>query len=400
LINEKNDESEEITGEDELEVTTRDDKEDIDSLLDEDIEDEEDIGEEEKIQKEDDFDSEDKEEREEKRPFVSAFWDIMKDVIIAFIIVLIIISSIYIYTGNWPPVVVVESDSMQHSDDESFLGVIDTGDLVLVKSIDSEDDVISYIKGKRIGHETYNEYGDVLIYRKNGFKDSTPVIHRALIWVEYNQTGNSFDIPELQHHKVGLDGDWYTLGSPSDDRWYNLRGTLVLRKIGYDEVDVNINLNNIILIYNNPQIEPHSGFITLGDHNGANYDQNMLQDEHGGKVRPVTPEWVVGKARGELPWFGLIKLYFQDNSITDRAPANSWTMLWITLILIFAIPISIDITLILLERRKEKMGIKDEGEESKEELEEEEPPPPEDIEEEEPPPPDDFDEDELPPPDD
>jgi signal peptidase len=288
---------------------------------------------------------------------------------------------------------------MQHSDDESALGVIDTGDLVLVKSIDSEDDVISYMKGKRVGHETYSEYGDVIVYRKNGFKDSTPVIHRALIWVEYNQTGNSFDIPELEHHKVGTDGDWYILGRPSDDRWYNLRGTLVLRKIGYDEEDVQINLNDIILNYNNPDIEPHSGFITLGDHNHANYDQNMLRDEHGGTVRPITPEWIVGKARGELPWFGLIKLYFQDNSITEKAPANSFTMLWISLILIFAIPISIDITLILFERRKEKMGIKDEEEKSKEELEEEEPPPPEDIEEE-PPPPEDFNEDELPPPED
>jgi hypothetical protein len=146
LTNKKNHESEEISGEDELEVTTSDDKEDINSLLDEDMKDEEDIGEEDKIPKEDDFDSEEEDDKEEKRPFVSAFWDIMKDVIIAFIIVLIIIGSIYIYTGNWPPVVVVESDSMQHSDDESFLGVIDTGDLVLVKSIDSEDDVVSYMK--------------------------------------------------------------------------------------------------------------------------------------------------------------------------------------------------------------------------------------------------------------
>jgi signal peptidase len=239
--------------------------------------------------------------------------------------------------------------------------------------------------------------------------------------VEFNKTtGNSFDIPELQHHKVGLEGDWYMVGSPTDDRWYNLRGTLVLRKIGYDEMDVSINLNNIILNYNNnPEIEPHSGFITLGDHNGANHDQNMLRDGHGGVVRPITPDWVVGKARGELPWFGLIKLYFQDNTITERAPANSWTMLWITLILIFAIPISIDIILIILERRKEKMGVKDEEEESKEEVEDKEPLPPEDIEEEkpppedieeeksplggieeEPPPPDDFDEDELPPPED
>lgn len=366
-------------------------------------EDDEDFGDKDDMDKEggegvEDFDSE--EEEKEKRPFVSAFWDIMKDVLIAFIIVLIIISSIYIYTGNWPPVVVVESDSMQHSDDESFLGVIDTGDLVLVKSIESENDVVSYMKGKRTGHETYNEYGDVLIYRKNGYKDSTPVIHRALIWLEYNESGMSFDIPELKYHDVGPEGDWYIVGSPNDNRWYNLRGTLVLRKIGYDEMDVSINLNNILANYNNPTIEPHSGFITLGDHNGANYDQNMLRDEHGGVVRPVIPDWIIGKARGELPWFGLIKLYFQDKTITERAPSNSFTMLWISLFLIFAIPISIDITLILIERRREKRGIKNEEEESQKKEDEEEEkkiPSQEDIEEEEPPPPEDFDEDKLPP---
>ncbi|UCE73140.1 MAG: S26 family signal peptidase [Methanomassiliicoccales archaeon] len=357
---------------------------------------------------------EEEKEEEDKKPFRSALWDVIKDVAIAFIIVLIIIGSIYIYTGNWPPVVVVESDSMQHSDDESFLGVIDTGDLVLVKSIESEDDVVSYMKGKRIGHETYSEYGDVLIYRKNGYTDITPVIHRALIWVEYNETGGSFDIPELQYHDAPE--EWYVVSG--ENRWYDLSGTIVLRNIGYEPRDVSINLRNIL---NNfpPDTGPHSGFITLGDHNRGNYDQNMLPDGHGGRVRPVTPEWTVGKARGELPWFGLIKLYFQDNSITERAPSNSWNLLIICLVLIFAIPISLDIVLILLERRrakregeeeeKEEEGDEEEeeedeeeGEDEKEAEEKEEPPPPDGELEEEPPPPDDEleSEDDLPPPDD
>ena len=345
-------------------------------------------------------------EEEEERPFLSALWDIIKDVIIAFIIVIIIIGGIYLYTGNWPPVVVVESDSMQHSDTESYFSVIDTGDLVLVKKIESRNDVVTYMEGKRTGHETYSEYGDVLIYRKNGYTDTTPVIHRALVWLEYNETSQSFDIPELKN--LDYPKDWYVVGS-GQPRWYNLTGTVVLTKVGYDEEDVTLNLGSILSMFSIQGVDPHSGFVTLGDHNHGNYDQNMLPDGHGGRVRPIKPEWIVGKGRGELPWFGLIKLYFQDPEIADRAPSNSWTMLWITLILIIAVPICIDIFLILYERKKEK-AISEKEEEEEEfkkevtedlgkELEEEEPPPPEDLEEEEPPPPEDWEE-EPPPPDD
>lgn len=310
---------------------------------------------------------EEEEDEEEKGPWKSAALDLIKDIVIAFIIVIIIIGSIYLYTGNWPPVVVVESNSMQHSNDESYLGVIDTGDLVLVKSIDSEDDIVPYMKGKRIGHETYSEYGDVLIFRKNGYPSSsvTPVIHRAILWLEYNETSHSFDIPELKHHKanVSADGEWYVVGG--EQRWYNLSGTIVLRDIGHDHLPVSINLGTILSLYESQGVEPHSGFITLGDNNGGGYDQGNMDDGHGARVRPVKPEWIVGKGRGEIPWFGLIKLYFQDPDIREDAPSNSWTMLFVTLVLIIAVPICIDIFLILYERRKAKM------EEDKEEEEEE-----------------------------
>jgi signal peptidase len=367
--------------------------------------------EEEEIEKEleEEEDIEEEGEGKERSPWRSAAWDLMKDVLIAFLIVIIIIGSIYLYTGNWPPVVVVESNSMQHSNDESFFSVIDTGDLVLVKKTDGRNDVVTYMEGKRIGHETYSENGDVLIFRKNGYTDTTPVIHRAIIWVEYNETSNSFDIPELKHHNpgVGEDGVWYVVGG--EQRWYNLSGTIVLKDIGHDHLPVSINLGTILSIYGSQGVEPHSGFITLGDNNRGSYDQGNMDDGHGHRVRPVKPEWIVGKGRGELPWFGLIKLYFQDPAIREDAPSNSWTMLFVTLVLIIAVPICIDIFLILYERRKAKMEEKKEEEEeefgggegeegeSEEELEgeeleaeeEEEPPPPEDWEEEEPPPPDD-----------
>ncbi len=331
---------------------------------------------------EEEVDEKDLEEEEEgKKPFKSAVLDIVKDIVIAFIIVMIIIGGIYIYTGNWPPVVVVESPSMVHNTEESYLGVIDTGDLVLVKKIEGRNDVIPYMEGKRIGHETYSEYGDVLIYRKNGYDDITPVIHRAIVWLEFNETANnSFDIPELKYHKDP--DEWYVVNHEGEERWYNLTGTVVLKNIGYDHENVAFNLTIIYNNFGNRGVEPHGGFITLGDNNRGGYDQAMLRDQHnrtgmylgpgnqGMTVDPVKPQWVIGKARGELPWFGLIKLWFDDNDI--KAPSNSWTMLFVSIVLIFAVPICIDITLVLLERRKARKEEEAEGEEEKGEGKEEE----------------------------
>lgn len=332
---------------------------------------------------------EEKEGGQYKRKKFFSSWQgyLIKYAIIWFAILIIFIGSIFIYTGNWPSMVVVESNSMQHSDDEAFLGVMDTGDMVLVKSIEDEDDVVSYMKGKRIGHETYGEYGDVVIYRKNGYTDTTPVIHRAIIWLEYNETSNSFDIPELKNHDAGEDEGWYVVGG--ENRWYDLTGTVVLREIGYDHEDVSIDIGRILYSFAPQGVEPHSGFITLGDHNRGAYDQGgALSDGHGGRVRPVLPEWIEGKARGELPGLGLTKLQGQDPDIMEWAPSNSWTMFLISALFIFAIffgiPIFIFIMEIWLKKRRAKKEL-DEGEEEKEETdreleveEDEEPPPPDD----------------------
>lgn len=317
-----------------------------------------------------------KKKDKEDRPLLN----LLIDVGIAFLIVVMIMVSIYLYTQNWPPVVVVESNSMQHSDDVSIINVIDTGDLVFVKKTYGKNDIVSYMEGKRIGHEQYSGYGDVIVYRKNGYDDITPVIHRAIIWLEWNiTTNNSFNIPELKHHRLGV--DWNVTSGPR--RWYDLRGTVQLMNIGHEHVTLSINLGAIITSYAARGLEyNHSGFVTLGDHNGASYDQTNLRDQHdaqgnylgpgnsGLPVEPIKPDWVIGKARGELPWFGAIKLYIEDEDSNDGkgadgVPENSWTMLYMSLILIFAIPIGIDVFLIIWERKKAKREKPEDTEEEK-----------------------------------
>src|SRR5437879_13594378 len=59
------------------------------------------------------------------------FWKgLGRDLLVAAIIVVVFLAAIYAYASVWPPLVVVESAAMPHSSQESFIGVIDTGDMV------------------------------------------------------------------------------------------------------------------------------------------------------------------------------------------------------------------------------------------------------------------------------
>ena len=62
----------------------------------------------------------------------------------------------------------------------------------------------------------------------------------------------------------------------------------------------------------------------------------------------VKPEWIIGKARGEIPWFGLIKLVFFGDNIQGEpgwvkigkaaAPKDEWICLGISLFILIGIP--------------------------------------------------------------
>ena len=57
----------------------------------------------------------------------------LREVAISIGMVVAILSGLWAYTGSWPPLVVVESNSMIHSE-QGEVGSIDAGDLVLVNS--------------------------------------------------------------------------------------------------------------------------------------------------------------------------------------------------------------------------------------------------------------------------
>ena len=265
----------------------------------------------------------------------------LRDAAVAFALVASILLIMYAYTGLWPPLVVVESNSMMHSDDNtSYIGVIDTGDMVLVKDIDSEEDVITYLHGYVSGHRTYGDYGDVIVYKKMGLDDNTPIIHRAVLHLEINAPGyDSYRCEELRD----LPEDKWSL--TAGDTWDDITGVISIYHYGYNDDTVTVNVGSILSAFARGHDTPTSGFITRGDHN------RWVDQTYGESFSPVDPDWVIGKARGEIPWFGLLKLWFTD-SLKSEAPDNSVTNLWIAIAIIIIVPITIDVVLTYRIRKR------------------------------------------------
>ena len=243
--------------------------------------------------------------------------DTAKDVGIAIGSVVIVFLLTFAYSGNWPPMVVIESGSMEHDNNPLYeepgythIGTIDTGDLVIVKKVEKED-IVTYLQGKKTGYKKYGDYGDVIVYYKNGIREKdglpvTPVIHRAMAWVEVvDKENKEYYIPEI------------------DQTFYN---KIELAEIGLGGGAHIKDLEN-------------SGYITKGDSNGNPHpDQLTHYDINGNVVQPVDPDWVIGMARGELPWFGLIKLKVTQPENYDRAPPECRSMLWFSVVLILLGP--------------------------------------------------------------
>jgi signal peptidase len=294
---------------------------------------------------------------------------LLRDVAIAFLIVGIIMGSIVAYSQVWPPMVVIESESMQHSDTESSIGTIDTGDLVLVKKSPNKADVVTYVEGRARNYMTYSDYGDVIVFRKWGAPPPvTPIIHRAMIFLEWNGTSNAsgFDAPSLEGLELNVDWGGVNSNGTAVTSPYNLTGFIWIDDVGYTSKNMTISLQTFIFaIRSSP--EKFDVYLTAGDHNLGT---------HSSQPDPwyVKQEWIIGVARGELPWFGLIKLTLNpepgaccDGWGDPSAPANSWSSLMISLILIVTIPFILDFAIgFIMKRRKKKKSEEEEKEEDDE----------------------------------
>lgn len=254
--------------------------------------------------------------------------EFLREALLAIGLVLLILGSLWIATGQFPPMVVVESGSMMHDTDDGSLGAIDPGDLVLVMN-PNRADIVTYVEAmeednQNFGYTSHGMEGDVIIYSKNGGSD-TPVIHRAILKVVSNNTQEGEET-------------WDVLGTS-------------LRNVHSVNLTINYPCTYHGGIYNLEIIDwipNHSGFITTGDNpnsNGCKIDQlaatgqdgrNGLKDEAGNPVTAVKDEWIIGVASSEIPWIGAIKLFTSNTHhfVTEE----TWTNLSFTILFVICSP--------------------------------------------------------------
>ena len=196
------------------------------------------------------------------------------DILSAFVGVLLVGGLLLAVSGVWPPLVAIESGSMEPH--------IDTGDLVFVMDeqrfsgpgAHGETGVVTARRGAEVGYTKFQGPGDVVVYEPGGNNSTTPIIHRAMFWVEDNES-------------------WYDEANPAFVRSYE----------GCEEM---------------PQCPaPNAGFITKGDNNEY-YDQI----NGGSHSRPVKPAWVIGTAELRAPGLGKLRLGLEGLASGSPVEAN------------------------------------------------------------------------------
>lgn len=104
-----------------------------------------------------------------------ALLELGRSLVEALVIVALIVSVAYAATGSWHIGFAVESGSMEPN--------MLVGDLIFVQA-PHRTNITTYEDGEQVDYMSFNNYGDVVIYRPNGISSATPIIHRAMYWVE------------------------------------------------------------------------------------------------------------------------------------------------------------------------------------------------------------------------
>ncbi|MFA9416159.1 S26 family signal peptidase [Natrinema sp. HArc-T2] len=185
---------------------------------------------------------------------------VTRDILSSVAIVAAVALLLFGVSGIWPPLVAVESGSMEpnmHRGDLIF--VVEEGRFAGDNAIE-DTGVVTLERGQEADYTKFGNPGDVIVFRPNGNPVATPVIHRAHFWVD------------------------------GGERWVETKASE--RLVGDATCEE---------VPNCPA--PHAGFVTKGDDNPG-YDQTG----GGADTTVVKPEWVTGKAQYRIPWLGHVRL--------------------------------------------------------------------------------------------
>ena len=233
------------------------------------------------------------------------------------VVVLASVASVIAYSDVWPPLYVVESESMEHSQNWTY-GTINTGDIVFAKNIhNSTGDVVTYVQGRDSGYSTYGEFGNVILYHD---PNGRIIIHRAMFYLSWN---GSTPIVACDHGQ-----SWIKITS----------NAVIIDNVGFTHRNLIVYLNHFV---------GKDGYVTVGDYNLAhsplyNSSQNAYSasDQNVFGFNPVHPDKVVGTSYGQIPWVGLIKLNILRFSGSwtqyNEVPNNAYLYLGILIVIVIA----------------------------------------------------------------
>lgn len=144
---------------------------------------------------------------------------------------------LYVYSGVWPPMVSVISESMDPN--------MQKGDIVLIQGL-NRCGITTLDGSASTGYRSFNDPGDVIVYYPGGDRSKTPIIHRAIRWV-----------------------------NESEPMWPG------------------------------GPCAPYPGYVTRGDNNGGIYDQDYRFDIS--PMQPVKKEWISGISKIRIPYLGYLR---------------------------------------------------------------------------------------------
>jgi signal peptidase len=173
-------------------------------------------------------------------------------------------------SGVWPPMVAVESGSMEpHMSRGDLVFITEPGRYSPAAAVDGTG-IVTHRTGEDTDYRTFGEYGSVVVY-DNPERFGPPIIHRAMFHVEEGE-------------------NWY---DKADPRYMDAESCDDLRYCP----------------------APYAGFITKGDAN-PQYDQVSRISG------PVRTEWVTGIARVRVPYLGYVRLGFSTVGAVDAPPTG------------------------------------------------------------------------------
>jgi signal peptidase len=175
-------------------------------------------------------------------------------------VVLIVGLLLFTVSGVWPPMVAVESGSMEPHMEKGDLVFISTPGRYVPDAAYEDTGVVTYRTGAEIEYRSFGDYGSVIVY-DNPSRFGPPVIHRARFWVDEGE-------------------NWYDQTDPDYVRADNCEELL-----------------------NCPA--PNAGFVTKGD-------ANDRYDQANGISEPVRPRWITGVAMVRIPYLGWVRLWLAN----------------------------------------------------------------------------------------